>query len=299
MTPKQWQRAMDAFEACRDLAPADRSEAVARMCDGDPDVAREVESLLAFYDKDSGMLDTPALAAGAGLIADAMAPRIIGPYRVLRTIGEGGMGIVYEGADTRSGERVALKVAKPALVREPQLHERFLTETTALRKLRHDNISGFIDSGVTPGGAPWLAMEYIEGEPLIEYQRRTKPAIRQLIALFRTVCRAVSYAHDHAVLHRDIKPSNVLVTRDGAPKLLDFGIARLAETGRDWGDQRTRTQFRMLTPEYASPEQITGDAVTAASDVYSLGILLYELLAGARPADTATPPSRVAPHADL
>ncbi|MEO7064278.1 MAG: protein kinase, partial [Dokdonella sp.] len=208
-------------------------------------------------------------------------PRMLGPYTVLRSIGVGGMGEVWlaERSDGEFEQRVAIKqVAYPT----PGLLQRFRQERQILAHLDHPNIARLLDGGVDAQGAPYLVMEYVEGVPLTEYVREHALGLPARLRLFLRVCEAVQYAHQNLVVHRDLKPSNILITADGAPKLLDFGIAKvLATTG---GNAPTQTHARLLSPDYAAPEQFSGAPITTATDVYALGVVLYELLAGARPA---------------
>lgn len=211
----------------------------------------------------------------------------VGPYRVLRPIGAGGMGTVYL-AERIEGfhQQVALKVIHRGLSSMGEMIARFQAERQILANLNHPYIARLLDGGVTSDGLPYVAMELIEGVPIDFYVERHAPTVESRIEVFRKVCAAVSYAHRNMVIHRDIKPANILVARDGNPKLLDFGIAKLQQPAN--GDSpfpMTRTAVRLLTPEYASPEQVRGETVTSASDVYSLGVVLFQLLAGSRPYD--------------
>ncbi|MGA7991996.1 MAG: serine/threonine-protein kinase, partial [Thermoanaerobaculia bacterium] len=213
-------------------------------------------------------------------------PTRIGPYEILAEIGRGGMGAVYlgvhRGADIE--RRAALKVIRRELG-SGFLLERFQTERRILSTLEHPNIARLYDGGTTADGLPWFAMEYVEGEHLLEWADRRGLSREARIHLFLEVCEAVQYAHQQLVVHRDLKPGNILVGKDGTPKLLDFGVAKLLDVP---SDERTATEHRLLTPEYASPEQVRGERITTASDVYSLGVVLYRLLTGALPYRTAT-----------
>jgi serine/threonine-protein kinase len=219
------------------------------------------------------------------LLDDADAPsqegRRIGPYQVIRELGRGGMGevLLAERADGQFEQQVALKVVRGGLNREDILR-RFRHERTILARLRHPNIAVLHDGGIAADGVPYFAMEYVQGEPITDYCDRRTLGIPERIALFESVCRAVQYAHRNLVIHRDLKPSNVLVTADGVPKLLDFGIAKVIDPGLDDPTQATRG---FLTPAYAAPEQIRGEPTSTATDVFSLGVLLYVLLAGHHP----------------
>src|ERR1044071_1467079 len=209
----------------------------------------------------------------------------IGPYRIIRRIGQGGMGAVYLAArdDDQFKKQVAIKLIRRGMDSDFVLR-RFRNERQILASLDHPNIARLLDGGTTEDGRPYFVMEYIEGKPITEYADKHSLATVERLKLFVQVCSAIHYAHQNLVIHRDIKPSNILVTADGTPKLLDFGIAKLlnpelaAQT-----IEATAVAVRLMTPEYASPEQVKGEAITTSSDVYSLGVLLYELLTGHRP----------------
>ena len=205
----------------------------------------------------------------------------IGPYRIVGEAGHGGMGTVYLAErDEPYHQRVALKLVRGAVSLDDHLVRRFIEERQILASLEHPRIARLLDGGITAEGLPWFALEYIEGIPIDRYVEQHRSPIEARIELFLAVCDAVQYAHRHLVVHRDLKPSNILVTADGQVKLLDFGIAKLVAGGQH---AETRTGLRLMTPEYASPEQVRGEPVTVASDVYSLGVLLYELLTSRRP----------------
>lgn len=215
----------------------------------------------------------------------AAAPKRIGPYRLERLVGRGGMGEVWLAArdDGQFEQRVAIKLVRTG-VGAGALLPRFRQERQMLARLNHPNITRLLDGGISPDGRPYLVMEWVEGEPILEYADHHNLDIRARLELFRTLCEAVEYAHQNLTVHRDIKPANVLVTKEGVPKLLDFGIAKLLKG--EWDEQTaglTQAGVRLLTPDYASPEQVQGLAVTTATDVYSLGIVLYVLLAGTKP----------------
>jgi tetratricopeptide (TPR) repeat protein/tRNA A-37 threonylcarbamoyl transferase component Bud32 len=213
--------------------------------------------------------------------ADAQTGSRIGPYRILREIGHGGMGAVYlaERDDEHYRQQVAIKLIKPGLGGEA-VRKRFRTEMQILADLNHPHIARLIDGGETTGGVPYLVLEYVAGVPLDVFCDEQQLAIRARLQLFATVCTAVQYAHQHLVIHRDIKPGNILVTSEGLPKLVDFGIAKLLDQDHA---NATATALPFMTPDYASPEQVRGEAVTTATDIYSLGVVLYELLTGRRP----------------
>jgi eukaryotic-like serine/threonine-protein kinase len=272
------------FDAVLDADTGDRPAVLERECANDPDLRREVEALLSAHDRAAGILEQDAFSAVGGVIASPADERI-GPYRLLRRIGRGGMGIVYlaERDDGQFRRRVAIKVL-PSGAEDLQLYRRFLAERQILASLDHPNIARLLDGGMTDAGLPYLVLEYVEGLPITEYCNRHRQDIGERLRLFRTVCEAVHFAHQNLVIHRDIKPGNIFVGEDGVVKLLDFGIAKLLNPGLfPTPLPVTRTEHRAMTPEYASPEQLRGDPITTASDVYSLGVVLYELLAGRHP----------------
>ncbi|MCA1616847.1 MAG: serine/threonine protein kinase, partial [Acidobacteria bacterium] len=257
-------------------------------CAGDPTLRAEVESLLGYRDRAWDFIEVPALSLAAGWLAgegddaEVAEGRVIGPYRVVGEIGRGGMGAVFlaERADGEFEQRVALKVVRRSFA-DSDLFRRFRQERQILASLNHPNIARLLDGGVSSDGEPYLVMEYVEGVRIDDYCEGRKLSTGGRLRLFLEVCRGVSYAHQHLVVHRDLKPSNILVSTEGVPKLLDFGIAKLLDPGQAAGEH-TRTEMRAFTPDYASPEQAAGGQITTASDVYSLGILLRDLLRVAR-----------------
>ncbi|HET7434130.1 MAG TPA: serine/threonine-protein kinase [Thermoanaerobaculia bacterium] len=268
-----WERVREVFHEAVALDSTARRELLA---DADARVREEVASLLASHDEAGDFLDTPILAHAR---LDHLTGSLVGPYRIVRLLGEGGMGAVYlgvrEGAEFE--QRVAVKVIRGG---GESILRRFRQERQILAALEHPNIARMLDGGTTANGAPFLAMEYIEGTPIDEYAATHHLSVHERLRLFLTLCDAVQHAHRNLVIHRDIKPANVLITRDGVPKLLDFGIAKLiSEVTVD------ATVTRMMTPDYASPEQLHGLPVSTATDVYSLGVLLYGLLANGKPFD--------------
>ena len=207
----------------------------------------------------------------------------IGPYRIVSAIGQGGMGAVYlaERADGAFDQRVAIKVVRGLL--DQDRVRRFRAERRILASLQHPNIARLVDGGTTEDGCPYLVMEYVEGQAIDVYAEQHGLGLDERLALFITVCQAGGHAHRHLIVHRDIKPSNIIVTAEGTPKLLDFGIAKLLDTDDPELSARTMTGMYMLTPDYAAPEQVRGEAVTTATDVYALGVLLFQLVTSQRP----------------
>jgi eukaryotic-like serine/threonine-protein kinase len=278
----------EIFQAALEHPPNERAAFLSRVCATDATLRTEVAALLADYESAEGFLETPALAVAPALTVDekdtATAGRRIGPYRILREIGHGGMGAVYlaERDDAQYQKQVAIKLIRGGLD-SGFITNRFQQERQILARLSHPYIAQLLDGGATEEGWPYLVMEYVDGQPLDEYCDGHKLLTVERLKLFRQVCAAVHYAHQNLVVHRDLKPGNILVTKDGVPKLLDFGIAKLLAVDEGVDGSQTLTVMRMLTPDYASPEQVTGQPITTASDVYSLGVLLYELLTGHRP----------------
>lgn len=279
--PPTWDRVGEAFHALLALAETARAARLAELGASDPRLAAELRSLLAAHDAAGDYLEAPPVLA-----APAAAPgERIGPWRVVGEIGRGGMGVVYRAERDEGGfrQQVAIKLVEPAL-RSAGMLSRFRAERRILARLEHPHIARLVDGGTAPDGSPYLAMEYVEGRPLLEWCDAHRLGIDARIALFLTVCDAVQFAHQQLVVHRDLKMDNVFVTADGSPRLLDFGIARLiVPEGEDGDDTVTVPLLRRMTPDYASPEQVRGDPVGVAGDVYSLGVVLYELLTGSRP----------------
>jgi eukaryotic-like serine/threonine-protein kinase len=254
-------------------------------CGPDRAIRAEIESLLAHHERDSRFIEEPALHLAARTFVGEGAHRegqLIGDYKILSLIGGGGMGEVYLAEDRRLHRKAALKLVRPGMDSE-DIVRRFKREELLLASLNHGNIAQLYGSGITADGIPFFAMEFVEGTRIDSYCDEKRLGIRTRLELFRKVCGAVHYAHQHLVVHRDVKPSNILVTPDGEPKLLDFGIAKLLDPRPSLAFTRTVTEMRALTPEYASPEQVKGESVTTATDIYSLGVVLYELLTGQRP----------------
>ncbi len=257
-------------------------------CDGDVSLRAEIDSFLAFENSAVDFIAEPAIASAAEFFADAVplasvTGHLLGPYRLISELGHGGMGTVYLAERVDEYEKkVAIKVVRRGLAAE-ELLTRFRHERQILATLDHPNIAKLLDGGTTEDGSPFIVMDYIEGLPLDDYCQQHRPTINARLLLFSSVCSAVAYAHRNLVIHRDLKPSNIIVTADGIPKLLDFGIAKLLAPDSPFATEQTATIARVMTPQYASPEQIRGLHVTTASDIYSLGVLLYKLLSGVLP----------------
>lgn len=288
MKIEQWQELDQLLDAALELNPAARR----RFLDGagaNPDLVREVESLLACEENVEGFLGTPALAFSSDFFDDGDGPeeragQTVGRYQIMREIGRGGMGAVFlaERSDGEFQQQVALKIVRRSFA-DADLLRRFRQERQILASLNHPNIARLLDGGVTADGEPFLAMEYVEGVRLDDYCDARSLSIAERLKVFLAVCEGASYAHQNLVVHRDIKPSNILVTDEGVPKLLDFGIAKLINPEAEGGTAETVTGLRAMTLDYASPEQVRGLSVTTSTDVYSLGVVLYELLTGHRP----------------
>jgi len=281
MASERWRQVEEIFAGAVALPAAERGPWLTRHCGGDVELRREIESLLAADGAAGDFLERPAAETAP---PESAVGRRIGPYAIERKLGEGGMSTVYVAAraDEEYRRQVAIKVFGYGADRR-DLVERFRAERQILALLDHPNIARLLDGGTTSDGLPYLVMEYIDGVPIDHYCGERLLSIEKRIELFRQVCSAVQYAHQNLVVHRDIKPSNILVTADGVPHLLDFGIAKLLEGSSLTDVAATATGQRLMTPHYASPEQVEGKPVTTATDVYSLGVLLYELLTGRLP----------------
>ncbi|MEM7354571.1 MAG: protein kinase, partial [Acidobacteriota bacterium] len=285
---EQWPQVEALFVEALARAPAARSAFVERACGDDLELRRQVESLLA-ADREAGtFLDQPALGSAPDLpqpdSADLPEGTALGRYRILRPLGQGGMATVYLAVREQDyQQQVAVKVFAHGRQRR-DLVRRFEHERQILASLEHPSIARLLDGGSTPEGLPYLVMERVEGVPIDLYCDRRDLDLDARIDLFRRLAEAVHYAHQRLVVHRDLKPSNILVTASGTPKLLDFGIAKLVAPDALGEDAFvTADGQRLMTPAYASPEQVRGDAITTASDVYSMGVLLYRLLTGRLP----------------
>ena len=282
------------FERALDLTGEQRGAWLSERCADDAELRAEVDALLAAHESPVGILERRLAPATTALAAEPLRDRRIGPYRVVRELGRGGMGVVYlaERDDGEFRREVAIKLLRNSPDAE-ELHRRFIAERQILASLSHPNIAQLLDGGTTEGQLPYLVMEYVDGLPITTYGDRHALDIASRLRLFVDVCRAVSSAHQNLIIHRDIKPGNILVTASGQVKLLDFGIAKLLNAAMGgMALPHTRTAFRVMTPDYASPEQVRGDPLTTASDVYALGVVLYELLAGRRPYQIRTGAAR-------
>ena len=289
MNPENFERMLGLFAQAREYPPAEQAPFLARACPEDEAIRQEVASLLQAHQAAPAFLDAPAFQDGLDLLnttvtGGELPPGTeLGEYRILSLLGEGGMGEVYLAEDTKLERKVAVKLLKRRLD-DASLARRFRHERRVLAALTHPNIARLYGGGSTPEGRSYLVMEYVEGERLDRYCQDHALDVTARLTLFRKVCAAVSYAHQNLVVHRDLKPANIRVTPECEPKLLDFGIAKLLDPeGTTTRLEPTVTMQGAMTPEYASPEQIKGEPITTASDVYSLGVVLFELLTGQRP----------------
>ena len=297
MTPERYRQVKQIFQAALEVQPRARAAWLAEACANDDELRGEVESLLVSHDEAGEFIEVPAAAVITQPYADkddtaSVVGQRIGPYQIIREIGHGGMGTVYLAtrADDEFKKRVAIKLVRRGMDSDFVVR-RFRHERQILASLDHPNIARLFDGGTTADGLPYFVMEYIEGLPIDEYCDRQQLATAARLALFRMVCSAVQYAHQNLVVHRDLKPGNILITADGTPKLLDFGIAKLLNPELAGAEiDVTMTGMRLMTPGYASPEQVRSEAITTASDVYSLGVVLYELLTGHRPYHVSSRP---------
>ncbi|HEX6897288.1 MAG TPA: serine/threonine-protein kinase, partial [Bryobacteraceae bacterium] len=266
------------LEAC-DLPEPERGRYLDLACQGDHDLLSQVVAMIREDAKSDSLLDGEVARVARSVLDEngRLSGQRVGPYLLNRIIGEGGMGVVYLAEREDLGSQAAIKILRDAWL-SPVRRDRFESEQRTLAQLIHPSIARLYDADTLPDGTPWFAMEYVEGVPITEYARKRSGSIDGRLRLFRAVCEAVQYAHGHAVIHRDLKPSNILVKTDGAVRLLDFGIAKQLESLGQDVDQ-TRTELRLMTPAYAAPEQVRGDRVGIFTDVYALGVLLYELLA--------------------
>lgn len=308
MTPERWAQVRQIFDNALDRPRAERDAYLASACDGDDGLRKEVETLLASYDDstrflaepvarlDQTLLSKSVLAENcSALFSDTVLYRDgggadyepgyrLGQFQLERRIGKGGMGAVYEATrcDDEYQQRVAIKLVRRGMDSH-EILRRFRLERQMLASLNHPNIARLIDGGSTPEGLPYLVMEYVEGTPIDRYCEQNRISITDRLKLFRELCSAVHYSHQNLIVHRDIKPGNILVTAERRVKLLDFGIAKVLSTESSGDAAQTKLELRPMTLEYASPEQVRGDPITTATDIYSLGVLLYRLLTGKSP----------------
>lgn len=312
MNPQRWKQVRDLFDAALEQPFHLRDQFLNAHTKGDPRLAAEVRELLASYRESDHMLTSPAVQGLEALLPQNKLPGLttsphqdpptsvirpvagtdtaahmvgkrLGHYRLMRKIGTGGMGSVFIAArdDQEFEQRVAIKIVRPSM-HTAQILQRFLHERRVLAGLEHPNIARLLDGGTSDDGSPYLVMEYVEGVPIDRYCDERKLSVTDRLRLFRMVCDAVHYAHRSLVIHRDLKPVNILVTAEGVPKLLDFGIAKLVGPQAD-ADKHLTVDTSPMTPDYASPEQVQGELVTTATDIYALGVMLYRLLTGKGP----------------
>ncbi|GAB3101730.1 serine/threonine-protein kinase [Lysobacter terrae] len=279
MDPERWQRLSPLLDSLFELPAEARAERLRELRDEDAELTDELEALMALEEERTDFLAEPLTPPRPGVQPGT----VVGPYRLDRLLGEGGMGQVWlaSRADGLYQRRVALKLLRPGLT-DTNLRLRFTRERQILARLAHPHIARLLDAGVTTDGLPYLALEYVDGEPITDYCRALDTPVAQRLRMFQQVCDAVSHAHANLIVHRDLKPSNILVTPAGDVRLLDFGIAKLLDSEVPVVEQ-TRTGMRAFTLHYAAPEQIRGEPVTTMTDVYSLGVVLYELLTDRKP----------------
>ncbi len=290
MTPERWDRVKDILAAALEMPLHARASYLDQQCKDDDLLRSEIELLLeSEQEAGSEFLGESSFAEAATALIpiedNSWIGRRVGAYRIVEQIGAGGMGEVYRAfrADDQYRKEVALKVIRAGQDSHSVI-TRFKNERQILASLEHPNIARLLDGGTTEDGVPYIAMELIEGQPITKYCDQLKLSVAERLQIFLQVCAAVQFAHEHLIIHRDIKPGNILVTTEGIPKLLDFGIAKILEADPAGGlTDATQTAFRVLTPRYSSPEQMCGEPMTTASDVYSLGVVLYELLTGRSP----------------
>jgi serine/threonine-protein kinase len=287
MDRARWERLQSIFHGAVALPPGEQPPFVQQACGGDALLAADVLAMLREDAAGASLLDRGvAVAAHQILDAAALAPvpvQLFGPYRLTRLLGEGGMGVVYLASRDDLGSVAAVKILRDGWL-SPERRTRFIGEQRLLAQLNHPSIARLYDADTLADGTPWFAMEYVAGRSLTEHCERRRLSIPDMLRLFRDVCEAVEHAHRHLVIHRDLKPSNILVSEEGAVKLVDFGISKQLEEGSGTA-AFTRTGFRLMTPAYAAPEQVRGERSGIHTDVYGLGVVLYQLLAGRLPFD--------------
>lgn len=289
MQQENWEKVKEILQKALTLPLNERSSFL-ENADLTEAVRAEVESLLAFEEEAGNLMDLPAIEFSKHFFADetdytnSAIGQNVGHYRIVRELGYGGMGAVYlaERTDGKFEQKIALKLLKREM-NTREIRRRFEQERNILASLEHPNIARLLDAGTTDDQIPFIAMEYIEGLPISEYCESQSLSLEARLDLFQTVCQAVNFAHRNLIVHRDLKPSNIFVTKDGVPKLLDFGISKILSGEFDNANTATVTKLGAMTPAYASPEQLQNKSVTTATDIYSLGVILYELLSGHRP----------------
>ena len=287
MNAARWEQIQVLFHEVADLPDPAQRASLEAQCAEDPTLMTEVLSLLEQDARGDSLLDRDAAHVAAEVLDEGIPPALLdqtfGPYRLKEALGQGGMGVVYLAEREDLGSVAAIKILRDAWL-SPDRRERFASEQRTLAQLNHPSIARLYDADTLPDGTPWFVMEYVEGVPLTEFCEHQASSILERLRLFRAVCEAVEHAHRHLIVHRDLKPSNILVKPDGSVKLLDFGIAKQLDSLEGPVD-RTRTGLRLMTPAYAAPEQILGDPVGIHTDIYTLGVVLYELLTGRLPFD--------------
>jgi tRNA A-37 threonylcarbamoyl transferase component Bud32 len=278
----RWSRVKQILGDALELPASKRAAFLTEACGSDQELRQEVEALLAISADVDDFIEKPALAQSDDWLSGLIGSRI-GPYRIMELLGEGGMGAVYRAVrDDDFQQQIAIKLVKRGMDTNAILR-RFRAERRILARLDHPNICKLLDGGVTDDGLPYFVMEYLQGTPIQTYCRERKLSINERLNLFIQVCAAVEYSHRNLVVHRDLKAKNILVTEDRLPKLLDFGIAKLLNDDSVTNPDPTVAADRLFTPDYASPEQIRAESITTAADIYSLGVLLYEILTDHRP----------------
>lgn len=286
MTPAEWSTVKEILSGALECPPVERSAFLEKACGRDPALRRRVDALIEADERAWSMLEAPAAASSSlAALRLPVAGERVGAYELLSELGHGGMGVVFlaRRADDQFEKKVAIKLARSGIAGD-SLERRFRAERQIVAGLDHPNIARLLDGGSTPDGRLYFVMEYVEGQPLTRWCQAHPLGTRERLEIFLEVCAAVQYAHQHLVVHRDLKPANILVTEQGKVKLLDFGIAKLVDPDPSGeAAERTGTLFRLLTPDYASPEQVRGELISTSTDVYALGVVLYELLTGERP----------------
>ncbi len=286
MSPDKWKKVKEIFAVAVELSGADREKYLAENLSGEDEIRLKVEEMLRMDDEEDESLENPVIDLANFWNEEEVETFVgkeIGAYKIQKEIGRGGMGVVFEAIHQTEdvSQKVALKILKRGLESEAMLR-RFRNERKILASLEHPNIARLLDGGTTKDGLPFYVMEFVEGVPIDEFCKNLN--LEEKLQLFQQVCKAVAYAHTRLVVHRDLKPSNILVNSEGTVKLLDFGIAKLISDD-SLAEKGTATQLGMMTPNYASPEQFRGEQVTTATDIYSLGVILYEILTGVLPYD--------------